>query len=1000
MCADLPGRSASSRAHAPRTPPSVRTSSGSPLTAPMLVGRARELQLISAALNRRPFVVWLEGEAGIGKSRLLEAVLAQDGHGGRRRALLARCPPVRRPPTLGSLADALRHQLPRPPQLPPGPLTAALRPLFPEWSELLPGDLEPLEDSTAARHRAFRALADLIARLRADTLVVEDVHWADEATIEFLLFVASGGGQPLPIVVTSRPEDLPMGSLLPRLSRLAAGRTGMRISLGPLDVSDTARLVSSMADGVAVSDEFAALIHDSTDGVPLAIEETMRLLADKGLVAQRNGQWIRRSLRELPLPRTIRDVVLERVASLGADAQRVLQAAAVISDPASESLLAAVSGLPPDSVMEALVEGLRRGGLLTAHPAGQTSFSHVLAARAIYEETPDPIRRRMHLRAAHALMRAGASDVTLSHHFREAGDVESWHRHGERAVDLANSTGDTATAAGLIYDLVAGRRLDVHDMMRLVDKFSFASCPRADWCDELIATLRSYLEHGHAPPETHPELHCRLGHALGAVCDYGASRRELEIAARTLGDRPELAAKTMGLLGWPTGHLVPIEEHLQWIRRAAELRPRLGARDQRNLDIDTASALLMLGQTEGWDLVEEFAPSADLDAHDPALQRVDVARAQLNVADSLVLWGRFDEAGRRFDKALQLCDEGELVRLRDIVLTERLELDWCTGSWDGLRARAEALAASEDLARGTRLDAARVAGHLARASGANERAHQHFEQAISGCYTFGWELMMARPAAGHAQLHLDEGNVSAAVDLMRAVYSIVEKRNAWIWASEMIIVHTRALLAAGSVSEARDTVAAYTTGVAGLPAPAHQVALTTCHAILAEADDAREDAYALYGRAAVEWEEMPRLYVALLARECLAVAALRAGHEEEGIATLRDSMAGLTRMGARHDVGRIAGRLRDLGVDTRANPASGGRVSYGDHLSPREREVVRLVIEGRTNQEIAAQLSRSPHTVGTQLRSAMRKLNVSRRAALAARVLEDGLLDDGSAVGR
>src|SRR2546427_702888 len=81
---------------------------------------------------------------------------------------------------------------------------------------------ERAEDATAARHRLFRALAELIGCLEAVLVIVEDAHWADEATLEFLLYLSSHEDRSPGLVVTYRPEDVPAGSLLPRLSRLAA----------------------------------------------------------------------------------------------------------------------------------------------------------------------------------------------------------------------------------------------------------------------------------------------------------------------------------------------------------------------------------------------------------------------------------------------------------------------------------------------------------------------------------------------------------------------------------------------------------------------------------------------------------------------------------------------------------------------------------------------------------------------------------------------------------
>jgi hypothetical protein len=165
------------------------------------------------------------------------------------RALVGYCPPLRQPQTLGPVLDAVRQAGPRVDGLRLSRLAGALQPLLPEWTGILPPPLEPLEDASAARYRVFRALADLLGCLAVAVLIVEDAQWADDASLEFLLFLTSVRPCQVSLVVTYRAEDTPTGSLLRRLSsRPAVGTAARRIVLGPLDVADTARMVSSSAD--------------------------------------------------------------------------------------------------------------------------------------------------------------------------------------------------------------------------------------------------------------------------------------------------------------------------------------------------------------------------------------------------------------------------------------------------------------------------------------------------------------------------------------------------------------------------------------------------------------------------------------------------------------------------------------------------------------------------------------------------------------------------------
>ncbi|MGW5237718.1 ATP-binding protein [Monashia sp. NPDC004114] len=147
---------------------------------PALVGRATELELLVGSLADPPAMAFLEGEAGIGKSRLVRECL-RSPELADLTVLMVTCPPMIEPFPLGPVVDGLRRLRPRLGDLELSPLAGALRPLFPEWADQLPPALEPLDDPAETRHRLLRALCELVDRLGVDVLVVEDAHWADAA---------------------------------------------------------------------------------------------------------------------------------------------------------------------------------------------------------------------------------------------------------------------------------------------------------------------------------------------------------------------------------------------------------------------------------------------------------------------------------------------------------------------------------------------------------------------------------------------------------------------------------------------------------------------------------------------------------------------------------------------------------------------------------------------------------------------------------------------------
>src|SRR5439155_4065253 len=228
----------------------------------------------------------------------------------------------------------------------PDLIAGALRPLVPELSGQLPPALDPLGDTRAERHRVFRAVIELIRALGPVVCVLEDLHWSDDATGDLLRFLVSQLPEELSLVLTYRREDLPSGSAVLGLStRLPAGVPSTRLSLSPLATEGVRELVGSILRVDEVSDEFALHLHERTQGLPFAVEEVLRLLADRNDVVQKDGRWARRTLDKLVVPAATRDAILERFARLSPNASRVARAAAVVGVPASEELLRSVAGL-------------------------------------------------------------------------------------------------------------------------------------------------------------------------------------------------------------------------------------------------------------------------------------------------------------------------------------------------------------------------------------------------------------------------------------------------------------------------------------------------------------------------------------------------------------------------------------------------------------------------------------------------------------------------------
>jgi DNA-binding CsgD family transcriptional regulator len=950
------------------------------IRSPRITGRDTDLARVIEAMSRAPSLLLVEGEAGIGKSRLVLDALASEPVRGKR-SLVAVCPSFIQASTLGPIVDMLRRVCDGVAELGLSPLAGALRPFFPEWVEDLPPVPEPLSSPGAVRHRLIRASAELLEHLGTDVLVVEDVHWADEATLDFLLFLVSQASRPISLVLTYRPEDLPSGSPLLRLSsRRFSGVAHIRIGLAPLTVSETARLVSSMLDDEDVSPAFAAFLHEHTGGVPLAVEECVRLMHDRADLVWSNSEWVRRRLTDITVPPTIRDAVAERAARLSPAAQEILHAAAVLAVAAEDSAIASVAGLQGRQALDAVSEAVR-SRLLGEDSAGRIEFRHALAARAVHDQLPAADRRRLHRRAALALEGVTPPPVTrLAHHFREAQDRAQWWHYAEQAADLALAAGMHQSATTLLHQMLDDPELPAKAVARLTAKMPALAGYAG--LDQLVRTLRVTLADKPLSVQDRAAVRSQLGRMLLHAGEYAAGVAEFERALPDLSHDPGTAVQAMMVLSLPNTSMLTVSEHLRWLDRADALLTAFPFSEAERLLFlgDRIMTLLEAGQESGWEQAELLPAQAVTQA-----EKLQLTRISMNTGSVAVRWGRFAQARARLDRALELASLHGYGRIEKMTLGTLLHLDWCTGQWERLSERAGALAEYREEPQ-VHLEAVLVSGLHDAANGRRHDAESALQTVLREGTRLGIMEMPLEPAAALARLRLADGNLAEALELTEAPMRVVASKELWLWGGSIAPVRVDALVKAGHLTEAQQLVNTFEEGLGGLDAPGPLAALDACRASLAEGMGQVAESVGYWAAAADSYASLPRPYDALRSRERQAFGLLSTGEQAMGHSTLADVRRGYSALGAEGDAQRLDRTLRSL--DGSARP---GRRGYGGELSPRELQVLRLMLAGLTNPEIAQELFRSPKTVAAQLNSVMRKYGATSRTVLAVRATQAGI---------
>ncbi|MEU6425063.1 AAA family ATPase [Microbispora sp. NPDC046973] len=946
---------------------------------PPLVGRATELRTLIDAVTRPPAVVLVEGEAGIGKTRLVRAALDRLPSGDRA-VLLGYCHQIREPFPYGPVFEALRDvrgRLPAAHRL--NPVTGALRGHLPELAGALPPSPQPLDDPRAERHRVFRAIRALLAAVGPAVLVVEDLHWADDGTLDLLRFLTGQPPRGLAVVATCRRDGV-AGPPLGRAYRHQPDTANVIVRLAPLDASGVASLAGALLERSDLSPGFVTRLHERTAGIPFVVEELVRSLPASPPGAD-DPDALDRAVDRAGVPLLLREAMAERMAGLSPAAAGAVRAAAVLRLPAGERLITAVGGDTaaepgtPGPGSAGLAEALR-AGVLHEHPGGRYGFRHALAQQAVYDAIPGPERRSAHVRAMAALAATDAPPlVQLAFHARRAGDTGAWVRHGTAAAQQAAALGDTALAVEVVEGMLDDPDLPVRDRGPLVLMLSrFAATGLSH--QRVVRLLRQVLRGDFLSRDVRGEVRLNLGVVLSNQAgDAAAGRPEILAALAELNDRPTLAARGWASMAMPEWGTESLAEHAEWMARAEALvatadNPELSAAVLAN----RASFEMTTGSPGAFDV------AARLPADDPRTGvRREVARAYCNLHDSATTVGLYAAAERFAREGRRLALETGAQYPAFLLDASAIRREWLTGRWDGLRDRAASLGESATETPLIAVDLWLVLGLLALATGEWEEAVRQFHRAGLDAPEARNVPVVTAAAGGLVDLHLARGAQDEAVAEAEGAVARLRRKGVWVWGASLVPSAVAAFARAGRVETAAELVDEYAAGIAGRVAPAAHAALDAARGVLAAAGPRAADAAACFARAREAYAALPQPYAAARAAEGEARARLALG-DGAAAAGFREAAESYGRLGATHDAARCRRVLRDIGVDVPL--PRGGRRGAGA-LSQREREVARLVALGRTNREIADVLFLSTRTVETHVATVLRKLGVRSRTQIA-----------------
>ncbi len=945
--------------------------SGPRSSSPVLVGRESELGRLLEAATHPPAVVLVDGEAGVGKSRLVRE-LAREAGGANRRVLLSRCHQLSEPCPLAPVIEALGGIDGWQPPRPVSPLLGVLRPLLPELAKRLPPEPKPSQEARAERPKIFRALRELLEGLGPTVWILEDLHWADQGSLEFLSVLVGAVPDELALVLTYRTETFESSSpLLGLTSTIMSQGVGTTITVDPLSPDDVQALADAMLDTNSASQEFATRLYEWTAGIPFVVEQVVHELRHRNDVSAATLVPAP-ALDQLPVPRAVRDSVLQRLTSLSADARLMAWAAAVLEGPAEEDLLSDVAGLRPHRGATGLIEALSAGAL-EEHCNGLYGFRHALATRAVYGAIAGPRRRWLHLRAGRALQRRHKPQplAQIAHHLK-AGGSETWRLYAEAAAKAASAAGKHRVAAELLEDALSVSELPTPTMLRLALALGAAALHCVPPPPSAVGILQRILAESTLPAGVRGELRFSLARLLGRTGDPAGWRRETERAVGELRRRPALGVHAMMHLAQPFWYGEgALDDHLAWLDRAVEVVGEQTDRVARiAVSAQRAAILLSLGDPKGWAAIRDI-PSWPRTAE----ERLSLLRGYHALAETALTLGHYARAESFLVEADRVQDQvGDRSWTVWLAMTHA-SMDWSCGRWEGLEDRLRRLLDVTAPTPVLSISNQFALGSLLLARGQLAEAQRILASALETARRTASFSQLVNVSARLSRVHLSREDAQAARDVTAMALAAVRGKDVWVLGRVVAREAVEALLACEDRESAREVVAEFAAGLRGLDAPAARASLAWCRGALAEADDRHGQAARYFSRSDDGFSRLPNRYEAARARERRA-RCLLAGDDGLAGGVLVSALETFRRLGADGDARRVRAQLKGQGL------WRGGRTGYGNELSPREAQVARLAGMGQTNREIADALFISPRTAAAHMAASLRKLGLASRHQL------------------
>lgn len=972
-----------------------------------LVGRERELQLLRSAFDHacqgEGALMLVSGEAGIGKTTLtrtlIELATRQDAI-----VLGGACYDLSATPPYGVWLDLIRHY-------------QRIDDLMPLPSFMVDGEeLQRLGGPEILHARSAEFFSEL-AKYRPVVMVLEDLHWADQSSLEFLRYFARiAPSHPILIVATYRGDEIALGhplfTLLPMIIRETRAE---RIELRPLDLDSIRDIVDGeYALPLEQREMLSRYLDRRTEGNPLFVHETLRTLEMDGILRTERGLWSVRDLQRATVPNLVRQMIESRLDAMDERSVEAIQMASVIGHTVPLNIWETF--FEPETLGTALSEATTRGLVHESPDASGVVFPHAIVREAIHEAIPLHRRRMLHRQLGELIMTQRRADPeAVAYHFTQAGDARSaewliaageqaerrfaWDEASSRyreAIDILEmSYGQESVIAGLW--MKAARLLRFTDP-ETANTYLETAMTVADEGDDRVIAAAAQFNHGNN------------------LCNLGALRSGLSEMTRSieiLVAHPEEAER---ISRWSQTSLAARADPVQaWLGSLALMLSTIG---RFNEAIETAERSLR----QRWEDIRDTVPAeliaagthSALDAYEAiatahaALGNPDEARLafylsheihkRLNYGPLRVLVANLELLMSHFP-----FQTDDLIERRSLakIIEDHLDLSsgmvgnqnatWGyehlllrEGRWSELQTLIDTApeSTSHDYRVVSLLARARLAWYQGDYRRAAELVYTLLPSGPDSSPDDDIHLLTAEPHRIAASMAIEQGELESARNWLAAHDTWFEWTNAVIGRADGMLLWARLRFAEGEYQEALP-LANQSLKLASEPAqPMALIAIYRLLAELALTSGERESAHRLLQKSLNLASACTMPFERALS--CLSLAELEI--ERDDHVSARSYLSSVRQIcepiGAQPALSRastLAAKLEEPAEPLRFN------------LTPREMDVLRLLTRGMQDKDIADELFISRHTVMRHVSHILAKLDVDSRTAAAAKAVRERL---------